>query len=154
MTDENQPPNGPPVPPQQPVPPVPPAAPQYQAAPPVPPAGGVYQPQPGYGPQPVVPGKTLGIVGLILSIASFFIIPFIGAIAGIVVSAIARSQSKKAGVEKNTPAFVGLILGIVSLVLSIIGTIIVIVIVAAIVSQCSELGPGVSEVNGMTYTCG
>jgi hypothetical protein len=116
--------------------------------------GQSYQPQPGYGAQPAVPGKTLGIVGLVLSIASFFIIPFVGSIAGIIVSAIARSQSKKAGIQKNAPALWGLILGIISLVLSIIGIIIFVVVIGAVIAQCAELGPGVSEVNGVTYTCG
>ena len=53
-------------------------------------------------------GKTLGIVGLVLA--------FVFSLAGLIVSAIARSQSKKAGV-KNTPATVGLVLSIIFLVL-------------------------------------
>jgi ABC-type Fe3+ transport system permease subunit len=118
----------------------------------------VYQPQPGYAAQPAEPGKTLGIVGLILSIASYVVIPFLGAIAGIIVSAIARSQSKKAGIEKNTPALVGLILGIVSLALSIIVTIIIVIVAvsvgAAFVQACNELGPGEHIVDGVRYACG
>lgn len=51
------------------------------------------------------PGKTLGIVGLVLSIVA-------GGIIGIIVSAIALNQSKAAGF-KNTPAKAGLIVGIV-----------------------------------------
>jgi hypothetical protein len=137
MTDENK----PPVPPQ------------YQAAPPV----NQYQQggQQGYGQQPAtVPGKTLGIVGMIISIVSFFIVPFIGHIAGIIVSAIARSQSKKAGVEKNTPATVGIVLGVIGVVLSIIGIIIFVVVIAAVVGQCGDLGPGTHVIDGVTYTCG
>lgn len=64
-------------------------------------------------------GKTLGIVGLILA--------FIAAPIGLIVSAVARSQSKKAGVG-NVPATIGLILGI----LGTIGVVIwIIVFVAA-----------------------
>lgn len=56
------------------------------------------------------PGKTLGIVGLVLA--------FVFAPAGIVVSAIAMSQSKGVGF-KNTPAKAGLILGIIFTVLAV-----------------------------------
>lgn len=61
------------------------------------------------------PGKTLGIVGLILAI--FF------NLIGLIVSAIALSQSRKAGF-KNTPALAGVIVGAVLLVLGIILTIV------------------------------
>jgi hypothetical protein len=138
---------------------IPPAAPQYQAAPPVQPGqpGG----QPGYGQgqqqygQPaVVPGKTLGIVGMVISIVSFFVVPFIGHIAGIIVSAIAKSQSKKGGVPKNTPATVGIVLGIIGVVLGIIGIIVFVAVIGGVVSQCAELGSGTHVIDGVTYTCG
>ena len=57
------------------------------------------------------PGKTLGVVGLIVAI--FF------NLIGLIISAIAFNQSKKAG-YKNTPALVGIIIGIVLTVLGII----------------------------------
>jgi hypothetical protein len=57
------------------------------------------------------PGKTLGIVGLVVAI--FF------NVIGLIISAIAFNQSKKAG-YKNTPALVGIIIGIVLTVLGII----------------------------------
>jgi hypothetical protein len=79
------------------------------------------------------PGKTLGIVGLILS--------FVAAIVGLIVSAIALSQSKKAGF-KNTPAKVGLILGIVFSIGWIIFWVLWGVAFAAIVSNCPEVSPG------------
>jgi hypothetical protein len=94
------------------------------------------------------PGKTLGIVGLILAI--FF------NLIGLIVSAIALNQSKKAG-YKNGPAKAGVIVGAILLVLSIIGTIIFVVAGAAlfggIVDMCAQLGEGVWEVDGVTYTC-
>jgi hypothetical protein len=94
------------------------------------------------------PGKTLGIVGLILAI--FF------NLIGLIVSAVALSQSKKAG-YKNGPAKAGVIIGAVLLALSIIGTIIAIVVgvgaASALLEQCAELGSGVHEVNGVTITC-
>ncbi|WP_368497059.1 hypothetical protein [Herbiconiux sp. A18JL235] len=61
------------------------------------------------------PGKTLGIVGLILAIVANLI--------GLIVSAIAYNQSKNAG-YKNTPAFVGIIVGAILLALGIIFAII------------------------------
>ena len=58
------------------------------------------------------PGKTLGIVGLIVAI--FF------SLIGLIISVIAFNQSKAAGF-KNTPAKAGIIIGAVFLVLGIIG---------------------------------
>lgn len=57
------------------------------------------------------PGKTLGIVGLIVAI--FF------NLIGLIISAIALNQSKKAG-YKNTPALIGVIIGSVLLVVGIL----------------------------------
>ena len=57
------------------------------------------------------PGKTLGIVGLILAI--------VAPVVGIIVSAVALSQSKNAGFE-NKLAKIGLIVGIVLTVLYIV----------------------------------
>jgi len=57
------------------------------------------------------PGKTLGIVGLVLAI--------VAPVIGIVVSAIAMNQSKKAGYP-NKLAKIGLIVGIVLTVLIVI----------------------------------
>ena len=90
-------------------------------------------------------GKTLGVVGLILS---FFSGPI-----GLIVSAVARSQSKKAGL-KNGPATAGIVIGL----LSTIGIVIAIVVgiggASALLAQCADLGPGVHELdNGVTVTC-
>lgn len=57
------------------------------------------------------PGKTLGIVGLIVAI--FF------NLIGLIISAIALNQSKKAG-YKNTPALAGVIVGAVLFVIGLI----------------------------------
>ena len=72
-------------------------------------------PAPAPGPAPVSDGKTLGIVGLVLA--------FLAPLIGLIVSIIARNQSKAAGVE-NTPAKVGVILSIIFLVLGVIFAII------------------------------
>lgn len=90
-------------------------------------------------------GKTLGIVGLVLA--------FLFALAGLIVSLVANSQSKRAGV-KNTPAKVGIVLSIIFLVLQIVGVILFVTVFANLFNMCAQLGPGVWDVNGVTYTCG
>lgn len=81
-------------------------------------------PAPAPGAAPVADGKTLGIVGLVLA----FVFP----LAGLIVSIIAKNQSKAAGVE-NTPAKIGLILSIIFIVLYVIFFIIYFVAFAALV---------------------
>jgi preprotein translocase subunit SecG len=83
-------------------------------------------PAPAPGAAPVADGKTLGIVGLVLA----FVFP----LAGIIVSVIAKNQSKAAGVE-NTPAKIGLILSIIFLILGIIIGIVYAVGMAALFSS-------------------
>jgi hypothetical protein len=92
-----------------------------------------------------VPGRTLGIVALIVS--------FFFSVIGIILGFIARSQSKAAGV-KNTPATVAIVLGFIFL----IGSILFFVLGGAalfggLAAACQQLGPGVHEVDGVTYTC-
>ncbi len=95
----------------------------------------------------VVPGKTLGIVALILA----FVAPLIGAILGFV----AKAQSKPAGV-KNTPATVAIVLGLIFTVLYIILLIVIPIIAGgAALAACNGLEPGVYTLdNGTTLTCG
>ncbi len=57
------------------------------------------------------PGKGLGIAGLV--------VVFFSSLIGLVLSIIARSQSKRAGFP-NTPATVGMVLGIVFLALQVV----------------------------------
>lgn len=83
-------------------------------------------PTPAPGPAPVSDGKTLGIVGLVLA----FVFP----LAGLIVSIIARNQSKAVAVE-NTPAKIGLILSIIFLVLGVLISIIYFVVIAAAVGS-------------------
>jgi hypothetical protein len=92
-----------------------------------------------------VPGKTLGIVALVLA--------FLSSPIGLILGLVAKSQSKKAGAS-NGPATAAIVLGL-------IGTIILAIIIGvsvagagALLSQCAELGAGVHDVNGVTVTCG
>ena len=102
--------------------------------------------QQSYGAPPAEdPGKTLGIIGLVLS--------FFTAIIGLIVSIVALRKSKKAGF-KNTPALIGIIVGILSTIVAIIIAVVSIIAVTAVLSQCAQLGPGVHDVNGVTVTCG
>jgi hypothetical protein len=89
------------------------------------------------------PGKVLGIVGLILAI----IWPF--QVLGLILSIIARVQSKNAG-AKNGPATAGIIIAVILLVVSVLFFVLG---GAALFSQCAALGPGVHDVNGVTVTC-
>lgn len=97
----------------------------------------------------VVPGKTLGIVALILAILPFQLI-------GLILGIVANGQSKKAGV-KNGPAKAAIIISIILMVLGLIVGIIAAVSGAALfgglTDACSQLGSGVWDVNGVTYTC-
>ena len=85
------------------------------------------QPTPGQD----YPGKTLGIVGLIVAIFASLI--------GLIISAIALNQSKKAG-YKNTPALAGVIVGSILLALTVIFWIIWAVVIAAAVGSGAYVG--------------
>jgi hypothetical protein len=82
-------------------------------------------PAPGYAAPIEDPGKTLGIVG--------FVLAFVFAVAGIVVSAIARKKSREAGFD-NQLAKWGLILSIIFTALGAIGWIIYFVAFAALLA--------------------
>lgn len=146
--------------PADPTPSVPPApAAEPTAAPAAPPAGDP-TPPPAYASAPPAqygapaagsePGKTLGIVALI--------VVFFFSLIGLILGYVARSQSKKAGV-KNTPAKIAIILGWIFLVLSIIATIIFVVILVtagagALSELCEGMPPGEYELTtGGTVTC-
>jgi len=88
-------------------------------------------------------GKVLGIVGLILAI----LWPF--QVLGLILSIIARVQSKNAG-AKNGPAVAGII---ISLILLVVTVLFFVLGGVALFSQCASLGPGVHDVNGVTVTC-
>ena len=109
----------------------------------VPPSAPVYSTTPA-----AVPGKTLGIVALIVS----FFFQLIALILGFV----ALSQSRKVG-AKNTPAVVAIVLSIIFGIGWIAVTIGLIVggvgLFGGIIDQCAELGNGTHEVDGVTYEC-
>jgi Na+/H+-dicarboxylate symporter len=110
-------------------------------------------PPAGYNAAPAAtPGKTLGIVGLILA----FFIPLVGLILGIV----GLNQSKKAG-RKNGIALAAIIVSSVFIVIGIIVAIVVGVgaasagqLVGDAIQQCQQLGEsGVITINGTEVQC-
>ena len=91
------------------------------------------------------PGRGLGIAGLVLA----FLIPPLG----LILSIVAKVQSRKAG-ARNGVATAGIIVSIVVIVLWIAGIVLVSTLLGGIFQACAELGPGVWDVSGVTYTCG
>lgn len=141
MTDPTGPDNSstPPTPPPAPTTPPPPPSPYgvYDAAPPA-----------ALGAPATIPGKTLGIVALVVA----FPVGLVGGILGI----IALVQSKNAG-HKNGPALAAIIVGFVFFV---VGTIITIVVISwlgqlalEVLEQCQQLGDGAHEINGVVVDC-
>jgi len=105
-------------------------------------------PQPTY--PAAVPGRTLGIVSLILSIV---VAPL--SLVWLITSIVSVVKSRKAGAS-NVPGVIGIIIS----ALALIGTIITIIVLAALgvgvaglLEQCAQLGPGVHMVNGVELTC-
>lgn len=96
-------------------------------------------------PEPTPPGRVLSIVGLVLA----FLAPPIG----LILSIVAVVKLGKAGQPKGL-AIAGIIIGAILTILAIIGLILMVTVFAALFGMCAELGPGVWEVNGVTYTCG
>lgn len=126
--------------------------PAYGSVPPAPPAPPAY-PQSGMpaanGGQAVDPGKTMGIVGLVLSF--FWVLD----IAGLIISIIALNKSKKAGF-KNGPALAGMIISIVTIIIGIIVIVSLIALgaagIAAINEACAESG-GTIIIDGQILEC-
>ena len=100
------------------------------------------------------PGKTMGIVGLILS--CLFFIPF-ASLVGVILSIVGLVQSRKAKMS-NGPALAGIIIGGVVFILTLIATIAIFVFavdqVGTLFEVCEDLGPGTHFVDGEIYECG
>lgn len=97
---------------------------------------------------PANPGKTLGVVALVLAI----LLPLIGLILGFV----ANGQSKKAG-QKNGLAVaaivIGAILTLLTVVLFAVGGTLFASLFGGLADVCGTYGSGVWEIDGVTYTC-
>jgi hypothetical protein len=104
------------------------------------------QQAPAYGVPPVEnPGKTLGIVGLVLA---FIISP-----VGLVVSIVGLMKSKKANMS-NGIAVAGIVISAISVIAGVLISVMLVGAATTLVAQCADLGPGSHVVNGVTITCG
>ena len=101
----------------------------------------------GYGYPPENPGKTFGIIGLVLA---FFPVLSIG---GLVLSIMGLRRSRRANMG-NVPAVVGIVLSALNILFTVLTTIILVVGMTALITTCQELGPGTHYVDGVEYTCG
>ncbi|MEK8227797.1 DUF4190 domain-containing protein [Oerskovia sp. M15] len=106
---------------------------------------------PGYGAPATDPGKTLGIVGLVLSILGCT------SLIGLILSIVAFVKSRKAGF-KNGIALAGIIVGAILVVASIVGGIIFAVAGGALVNDlleaCENIPSGDTVVwQGEVVTC-
>jgi len=87
----------------------------------------------------------LSIVGLILAI--------VVAPVGLVISIVAAVKLGKAGQPKGL-AIAGIIVGALITIFWIVVLILAFAVLAALIGMCGDLGPGVWEVDGVTYRCG
>ncbi|WP_454112290.1 DUF4190 domain-containing protein [Microbacterium aurum] len=135
----------------------PPAPPAADSAPAY--AAPAYQAAPAYSAGPAAngsyPGKTLGIVALVLAI-----VPVGLQLVGLILGIVALVQSRKAG-QKNGIALAAIIVSGVLLVLTIIGIILAVALFNAAggadlvnqVNACLNDPTGNVVVNGITVTC-
>ena len=99
-----------------------------------------------YAPAPPAPaGRTMSIVGLILAILA----PLIG----LILSIIALVQLKKSNASTGL-AITGIIVGAIMTVIGIGVGIFVVSMFVQIIEVCAQNGPGVWQIDGITYTCG
>jgi hypothetical protein len=95
---------------------------------------------------PERPGRTLGIVGFVLSFFWFI------NIAGLIISIVAMAQSKRAG-HKNGFALAGTIISIVGILLSAGFIALIVPTLVNAGQECARLGDGTHVVGNSTYTC-
>jgi hypothetical protein len=91
------------------------------------------------------PGRTLGLVGLVLAFVANWI--------GLIISVVALRRSKRAGFH-NGLAKAGVIVGSITTALGLIGGGIAAFAAIHLASTCADLGPGVHQVGGGTVSCG
>ncbi|HEX4400431.1 MAG TPA: DUF4190 domain-containing protein [Galbitalea sp.] len=95
---------------------------------------------------PERPGRTLGIIGFVLSFFGFI------DIAGLIISIVAMAQSKRSG-HKNGFALAGIIISAVGILFT--AGVIALVVPALINAgqECARLGNGTHVIGNSTYTC-
>ena len=102
------------------------------------------QQPPAYPPQQpyavVRPTNTLAIVSLATGIASYVVVPVIGAIVAIVTGHMARGQIRRTGEGGGGLALAGLILGYLHLVIAVIAIAIIVITVVIIGAAAVQNG--------------
>ncbi len=102
-----------------------------------------YPAQPWSGQDPAAPSRTLAIIGLVTAI-----IPCT-ALVGLVISIIALVRARRGGGGRGM-AIAGVVVG----ALWVVATVAFFAFgLATLWSTCQDLGNGVHEVDGVTYTC-
>lgn len=99
-----------------------------------------YQPY-GYGQAPPAPQtSSFAIASLVCSIASWFVIPFVGAIAAVVLGHIARSEIRRSyGLKSGGGmAIAGLVIGYIQIVASLLVLAAFLLLVLAFASDSSS----------------
>ena len=93
------------------------------------------------------PGKTMGIVGFVLSLLGFGVI-------SLIVSIVATTKSKKAGF-KNGFALAGIIISTISIIIGTLAIIFIVLAGKSAYDYCKENGTTVKNPDGTTsYHCG
>jgi len=84
------------------------------------------------------PENGVGTASLILSILSFFCLPYIGSILGIILGRIGIKKAREGRATNGGVAKAGFWIGIVGLILAVIGTIIAIIVIVIGVGVVSD----------------
>jgi len=87
------------------------------------------------------PTNQLAIVSLVAGIASYVMLPVIGAVVAVITGHMARSQIKRTGESGNGLALAGLILGYVHLALGLIVLLVVVVVFFGILGLVATQHP-------------
>jgi hypothetical protein len=107
--------------------------------------GGAY-PVPG-APSPAPPSATLAIAGLVTSVLGCT------ALVGLVLSIIALVRVRRGTASGRGLAIAGIVVGALWLVVGLVAAFGFTGLFVGIFQTCAELGDGVHQVDGVTYTC-
>lgn len=107
--------------------------------------GGAY-PAPG-APSPAQPSATLAIAGLVTSVLGCT------ALVGLVLSIVALVRVRRGTASGRGLAIAGIVVGALWLVVGLVAAFGFTGLFVGIFQTCAELGDGVHQVDGVTYTC-
>ena len=87
------------------------------------------------------PTNQMAIVSLVAAIASFVMLPVIGAVVAVITGHLARSQIRRTGEDGNGLAVAGLILGYIHLALGVIALLFILVVFFGILGLVATQHP-------------